>query len=88
MSEILADIDGADAIMDDIIVYGHSTEEHDQRLDRVLDRIQEVGLKLNKSKCEFRKPSIEYFGHWISSNGISPCQERVKAIRDMAPRQT
>lgn len=31
MSEILADIDGADAIMDDIIVYGQSTEEHVKR---------------------------------------------------------
>lgn len=50
----------------------------------VLDRIQEVRLKFNKSKCEFRKPNIEYFGHWIGSNGISPCPERVKAIRDMS----
>lgn len=47
MSEILADIDAADAIMDDVIVYGQ-TEEHDERLDRVLDRIQEVGFKFNR----------------------------------------
>ncbi|XP_062584093.1 uncharacterized protein K02A2.6-like [Saccostrea cucullata] len=84
MSEILADITGADAIMDDIIIYGSTVEEHDERLDRVLDRIKEVGLKLNKKKCEFRKQSIEYFGHMISSDGISPCPERVRAIRELA----
>lgn len=69
--------------MDDIIVYGQSTEEHDERLDRVLDRIWEVGLKLNKAKCEFRKQSIGYFSDLTSSNGISPCPERVISIRDM-----
>ncbi|XP_062593536.1 uncharacterized protein K02A2.6-like [Saccostrea cucullata] len=84
MSEILADIEGTDAIMDDIIIYGSTVEEHDERLDRVLDRIKEVGLKLNKKKCEFRKQSIEYFGHMISSNGISPRPERVRAIRELA----
>lgn len=60
MSEILADIDGADTIMDDIIVYGQSTEEHVKRLYRVLDRIQEVGLKLDKTKCEFRWQGIVF----------------------------
>lgn len=36
MSEILANIDGADAIMDDVIMYGQSKEEHDEGIDRVL----------------------------------------------------
>lgn len=84
MTELLADIDGADAIMDDIIMYGRGTEKHDERLDRVSDRIQEVGLKLSRANCEFRNKSIEYFGHLICSNGISRCPERVRAIRDTA----
>lgn len=36
MSEILANIDGADAIMDDVIMYGQSKEEHGEGIDRVL----------------------------------------------------
>lgn len=36
MSEILGNIDGADAIMDDVIMYGQSKEEHDEGIDRVL----------------------------------------------------
>lgn len=55
MSEILADLDAADAIMDDVIVYGQ-TEEHDERLDRVLDRIQEVGFKFNR---------VQNAEHWV-----------------------
>jgi hypothetical protein len=38
--------------MHDIIVYGSSEEEHDERLGKVLNRIKEVGLKLNRQcKC-------------------------------------
>lgn len=36
MSEILGNIDGADAIMDDVIMYGQSKEEHGEGIDRVL----------------------------------------------------
>lgn len=35
MSEILANIDGADAMIDDIIMYGQYKEEHDEGLDRL-----------------------------------------------------
>lgn len=66
MSEILGNIDGADAIMDDVIMYGQSKEEHDEGIDRVLDRIQEVGFKLKRAKSKFRKQIIEHFGHMVN----------------------
>jgi transposase InsO family protein len=83
MSELLSDVDGAETIMDDILIYGRTVEEHDERLERTLQKVQEAGLKLNRDKCEFRKEKIEYFGHVISSEGISPSVDRVKAIREL-----
>ncbi|XP_056000230.1 uncharacterized protein K02A2.6-like [Ostrea edulis] len=63
MTELLKNLKGTEVIIDDIIIYGTSKEEHDARLDSVLQTIYHSGLKLNREKCEFCKPEIEYFGH-------------------------
>ena len=41
--------------MDNVLVFGKDKEEHDVWLSAVLNRIQEVGVTLNKGKCEFEK---------------------------------
>ena len=38
------------------------------------------GLKLKPSKCEFFKEKIEYLGHSVSSKGVSPSRDNLKAI--------
>ena len=83
MKEVLKGLDGCDAIMDDTIVYGKSTEEHDQRLEAVMARVRESGLKLNKAKCRLRQKEVKYFGHIVSSEGIRPDPDKVSAIRNM-----
>lgn len=52
--------EGALCHADDVLVYGRNREEHDQRLHRVLQKMQDEGLTLNE-KCEFAKE------HTISS---------------------
>ena len=47
MSQVLEGIDGAEAIVDDTLVWGRDIQERDARLKRVLDRVQDVNLKLN-----------------------------------------
>lgn len=74
---------GCEAIMDDIIVYGKSAEEHDENLHKTLQIIKESGLKLNEDKCEFRKSTLNYFGHVLSADGKSPDPCKVKAIREL-----
>ena len=38
MSEIFKDIEGVEVVIDDILVWGASKEEHDTRLKKVLQR--------------------------------------------------
>ena len=83
MSEILTDVGGAEAIIDDVLIYGRTVKEHNKRLEETLRRIHDAILRLNREKCEFRKSKIEYFGHVISEEGISPITERIKAIVDL-----
>ena len=85
MSDLLHGKSGTTVIMDDILVHGKTVKEHDLHLEGVLDTVEQSGLKLNKSKCEFRKEEIEYFGHRVGKDGIKPNPEKVKAIIELSP---
>ena len=63
-------LDGLDVIchMDIILIHGPTQEVHDQRVQRVLKRLQEAGIALTE-KCEFSKKEITFFGHVISLDG-------------------
>ena len=52
-----------------------------------MTKIRESRLKLNKSKWVFRVQSITFLGHKLSSTGISPDPQNVKAISEM-PKPT
>lgn len=47
MCSILAGIDGVACLLDDVVISGCTVEQHDQRVESVLQRLNEVGLKLN-----------------------------------------
>ena len=83
MTELLSGHEGVVVVMDDILVYGADEEEHNRRLNAVLQTIRRSGLKLNKAKCQFNKSEIGYFGHIISAEGMKPDKSKVSAITDM-----
>ena len=68
--------------MDNIELTGATVEEHLDRLDQVLQQLEEHGLRLRKSKCEFLKDRVEYLGHIIDKDGLHPVPEKVRAITD------
>ena len=63
MSHVLNGLPGVLCYLDDILVFASSQEEHDQRLRNVLVRLQDSGVKLNASKCNFSVEEIEFLGH-------------------------
>lgn len=42
--------------LDDLIVFCKTLEEHEERLLKVLDRLEECGLKVALYKCQFCQP--------------------------------
>ena len=80
---VLEGIEGAHAVMDDILVAGKTVEEHDAILQRVIRRATEYNLKLNMSKCRIRQSSVKYVGHQISGEGLSPDPDKLSALREM-----
>lgn len=82
MQELLQDHEGTVVYMDDILVFGATMEEHNRRLEKVMETIHRSGLKLNRQKCKIRQSSLHFLGHVISQDGIAPCPQRVSAITD------
>ena len=84
MDEMLEGIQGARAIMDDILIAGKDKKQHDEILKKVVQRAKQYNLKLNAEKCKIRQREVKYVGHIISSSGLKPDPEKVKALREMA----
>lgn len=66
--------------LDDLIVFGKTLEEHEERLLKVLDRLEESGLKVSFDKCQFCQPQVKYVGHIISEKGIATDPAKVEAV--------
>lgn len=80
MDTLLAGVSGVKCYLDDILISGETPEQHAERLEAVLTRLQNARLRVNKEKCEFRKSSIEFLGHVIDATGIHPSTSKVDAI--------
>jgi putative transposase len=74
--------------IDDLLVAGGETvEEHMELVQRVFDRLREVGLKCHPEKCCFGTVSVEYLGMWLRPGVVSPQVAKVAAIAAL-PRPT
>ena len=80
IASVLAVIEGAENISDDIVVHGPGTETHDKRLHQTIQRLQECGLTLNAEKCLFNMDRLVFMGMLLSEKGIGPTEDRVKAV--------
>ena len=79
MENLLQGCKGVSVYLDDILVTGSAVDEH---LDKVLNKLETGGLKLNKAKCSFLMPQVEYLCHIIDQYGQHPTEKKVKAIKE------
>ena len=66
--------------LDDVIVYGKTFPEHIGRLEDVIKRLGEAGLKLSPKKCQLFKHEVTFLGHVVSSEGIHTDPEKIRAV--------
>ena len=68
--------------IDDILMYSHSREEHQEHLRVVLETLRAHKLFAKFSKCEFWLSSVSFLGHVISDKGISMDPKKIEVVHD------
>ena len=82
MDQVLRGLHFAYTYIDDVLIASSSEEEHRQHLKQVFDRFKDYGVVINPSKCQLGVPSLQFLGHIVNKDGISPLESRVSAVRD------
>ena len=73
--------------LDNIIVFSKSIAQHKLDLRNVLNILCDNQLYAKPSKCQFYEKSLKFLRHIISTRGIKPDPEKIKAIVEL-PRPT
>ena len=83
MDQAVQGIPGTFPCADDVKIQGSTSERHDLHILETVERAKKAGLKFNPNKCFVKKERIEYFGRYITPDGVKPCPKKVKAISNL-----
>ena len=57
-------------------------DEHLERLEEVLKRLQDAGLKLKPRKCHVFATKVDYLGHITNQEGIHTDPQKVMVVQN------
>ena len=83
MNSLLTGLEGVLCLINDVLVFGASRKDHDDRLDAVLRKLQNAGVTLNRSKCALLKDQVKFLGHVVDKDGTRADPEKISAIVNM-----
>ncbi|UYV65612.1 K02A2.6-like [Cordylochernes scorpioides] len=79
----LARMDSVMCYLDDILIFASDSKTHDRILLLVLRKLKEAKVTLNKAKCVFGVPRINFLGHILDEDGIRPDPAKIEAVAKM-----
>ncbi len=86
MSELMESLEYVRAYLDNLLCISKlSLEDHLEKLEEVLRRLRNAGLKVNAVKLTFCALEIEYLGYVLIRDGIKPQSDKVQAILSIKP---
>ena len=87
MGTLFQDLEYVRAYIDDLLILSCSTfKDHLDKLGKVLQRLQDKGLRINAPKSTFATDEIEYLGYTLTRDGIKPQAEKVSVILALQPQ--
>ena len=85
---VLRGLDFCYSYIDDLLIASVTEEEHQQHVRLVFERLSEHGIVINPRKCRFGQSELDFLGHHIDRNGITPLQDKVQAVREFPQPQS
>ena len=85
---------GVEVIADDILIFGtgdtalEARVEHDKNLIRLLDRVKDRGIKINREKMKLHLSEVKYMGHVLTAEGIRADPDKIQGIQDLKEPET
>ncbi|PAA51290.1 hypothetical protein BOX15_Mlig005755g5 [Macrostomum lignano] len=88
ISQVIQDVDGAIAYVDDILIGGESEKQLKDRESQVRERLEQHGLKVNEEKCQICQSRVRFLGFILDNGMILPDPEKVRALQEMETPKT
>ena len=67
--------------MDDIVIFSKSLQDHLIHLEQIFKKLKETNLKVQLDKSEFLRKEVNFLGHVITPDGITPNPIKIQAIQ-------
>ncbi len=84
--DLMAYLEFVRAYMDNLLIFTRGIlDEHLQKMETVLTRLCDAGLKVDAAKSLFCAHEIEYPGYTLTRDRIKPQPKRVQAIVALNP---
>ncbi|GBN32387.1 Transposon Ty3-G Gag-Pol polyprotein [Araneus ventricosus] len=74
----LLGLDCSYAYLDDILIASENEDPLKLDVEKVFQRFQDYGLKINIGKWVFNQETLQFLGFQIASSGVSPLPDKVK----------
>ena len=89
MYSLMEGLEYIQCYLDDLLILSNrSFDDHMDKVDNVMSRLNQAGLKVRAKKCNFAMTELEYLGFVISREGIKPMAKKVQAMLNIKPPKT
>lgn len=89
LHEAVHGLKGVRALADDILIFGcgetvqEAMRDHNRNLQAFMERMVARNIKLNKDKIRLCQPTVKFFGHILTSDGVQPDHDKIRSITAM-----
>jgi hypothetical protein len=86
MMDLVASLEYVQAYIEDLLIIMRGIlDDHLSKMETVLTRLCDAGLKVNAAKSSFCIHEIEYLGYILTREGIKPQPKKAQAILALSP---
>lgn len=83
MFQMFGDIKQVLIYFDDLCIYARNEKEHDEIVEKIMQRAIENGITFNPAKVQYKQRSIKLMGRVVENGTIRPDKDYIKALTEI-----